>query len=509
MAGDNPSAELLAPGVLDRLGSARALVDALIDEIAAAGPRPVVDDLGWQWPGWVAVTLDPAGFGVSVRHGDGREADPDAPVLRPLSAPSAALGGVLEAWVEARWARLGRSPLDAGTQRRVLRALGQVLARHPAVRAWEAEGAKALAIPPAVLRLARALERCQPRAPHRQLRARSLDVAWRHYAALTRARRENPALFPLLAAYAAEHGLRPGTDPVRQLKEWCRFRGLSQAEWARLAQVGTDDAQWALRLVGDRVSHLELVVGLARIERALGQRLGDLDGDARIRWLANLDPWRGRLEVEHAARLAARSGAPDARAAETLGLLHAGLDSGQLASAEVLAMRGWRAIERRVVESMLPGARDGARFDETRDPACRDTQVAWIESLAIPAAMLVARRLRSRADLAAEGAAMRHCIATYAPRVGRGSSLVYAIRGPAGEPVATAALKRRRAAHGQDAAWVLDDVRGLADRPAPAAARQMTVTLLAACNGPEGPPEQFTLSRTQAPTDDGIGPDRE
>lgn len=500
---------LVAPRALARLGEARALVDALIDEIEAAGPRPVVDDLGWRWPGWVAVSLDPAGFGVCVRHGDRREADPDVPVLRPLSAPSAALDRALEAWVDARWSRVDRARLDAATHRRVLRVLTQMLARHPVVRAWEAEGARALAIPPAVLRLARALERCQPRALHRSLRARSLDVAWRHYAALTRARRENPALFPLVAAYAVEHGLRAGTDPVRQLKEWCRFRGLSKAEWARLAQVGTGDAEWALRLVGERVSHLELVVGLARIERALGQRLGELDRDARIRWLANLDPWRARLEVEHAARLAARAGVSDALAAEFLGLLRDALEAGRLASADVLAMQGWRAIERRVLESMPRGARSGARFDETVDPACRDTQVAWIESLSIPAAMLVAKRLRSRAELSAEGTVMHHCIATYAPRVARGGCLVYAIRGPAGEPVATAALKRRRAAAGSHSAWVLDDVRGLADRPAPPAARHLTMALLAACNGPEGPPETFTPFRTQASAGDALGPDRE
>jgi hypothetical protein len=509
MTGDAEPKELVAPAALARLGEARALVEALIDEIEAAGPRPVVDDLGWRWPGWVAVSLDPAGFGVSVRHGDAREADPDAPVLRPLSAPSAALGRVIEVWAAACWSRVGRGRLDTGTHQRVLRALGQVLERHPTVRAMERAGPEALAIPPAVLRLARALERCQPRALHRQLRARSLDVAWRHYPALTRARRENPALFPLLAAYAAEHGLRDGTDPVRQLKEWCRFRGLSKAEWARLAQVGTGDAAWALRLAGDRVSHVELVVGLARIERALGQRLGELDRDARIRWLANLDPWRRRLEVEHAVRLAARAGASDARAAEMLGLLHDGLDAGRLASAEVLAMQGWRAIERRVVESMRPGAQDGARFDETVDPACRDTQAAWLESLALPASLLVATRLRSRAELATEGGEMRHCIATYAPRVARGNCLVYTIRGPAGQPVATAALKRRRAADGQDAAWVLDDVRGLADRPAPAAARQLTVALLLACNSRERPPKRFSMSADDDPVDGEAGPGRE
>lgn len=503
----------LAPAALDRLGKARTLVDALLGEVEAAGPRSVIDDLGWRWPGWASVSMDPMGFGIAVGFGAEDAIDPAAPVLRPLSAPSASRTRVLGGWVDARWSVVGGGALEAATRTRLLRALGQVLARHPRVRAWEHQGTAALAIPPAVLRLARVIERCQPRAAHRLLRARSLDVAWRHYPALRRARDENPALFPLLGAYAAEHGLRAGTDPVRQLREWCRFRGLSKAEWARLTRNGTSDCTWALRLVGDRVSHLDLVIGMVRIERALGRPLGEFDGDLRIRWLVNTDPWRCRPEVEYAVRLYARTGATLDQATPILGLLHDGLDAGLVTSAEVLASRGWRALEARIVRSVLQRAHEvhgDPRFEALAAIGRferEQTTVAWLQSLAVPATALVAQRLVTDDELAIEGEAMRNCVGGYADRVRRGRYLVYAIRGREGQPVATVGFRRSPGKHAKDTLWKIDQLAGIADRPAPASAQRFATLLLAACNGPEGPPDRLAAPPTIGSGAEGDGKD--
>lgn len=489
-------------------------VDALLVAIEARGSTRRADGLGWRWPDWVEVELDPWGYGIEVRYGGDPLADPDAPVLRPLTTPSRSLEHVILDWIDANRPVRAREAMDPRTRGRLVRAIRQLLARHPAVRAWEQAGQAMLAIPPAVLRLAREIERYQPVASHRQLRAQSLDVAWRHYAALERARRENPALFPLLAAYASEHGLRAGIDPIRQLRDEFRFRGLSKAEWARLARDGTGDFEWALRLVGDRVSRIDLAVGLIRFERELRWSLGDFEPDLRIRWLCEAEPWRCRPELEHAARLYRRSAAPPAEAASIMGLLHHGLDAQLVSSTEVLAMPGWRALEARIVEAVLQrvggGATDGPAMlalDGVDRIELQLTTAAWWRSLEVPANALVARRLRTAGALEVEGHEMSHCIANYGRAVERGSYLAYTIRGPHGRPVATVGFRRRRRGTGAGCLWVIDDLRGIADRTAPRSVRPLVAALLEACNGPGGPPEQLAAPPMIDPAD--VQPDQD
>lgn len=489
----------VTPAALGRLGEARLLVDRFLADLESADSVPRVDDLGWSWPGWVAVTLEPTGFGIGVHFGRaGHESsDPDAPVVRPLSVMSAALDLQLGAWADANCAAVGVRCIDARRRERLIRALGQVLSRHPRVRAAEIAGFAALAIPPAVLRLARIVERCQPAARHRQLRARSLDLAWRHFVPLRRALGENPALFPLLSAFAAEQGLRLEIDPVRQLRAWCRFRGLSKAEWAGLARDGTDAYRWALQLVGGRVSHLDLVIGLIRIERALGQRLGELDRDLRIRWLTHVDPWRLRPEIEHAIRLFARTSTSLAEAPPILGLLHVGLDTGLVRSADMLAVRGWHTLRGQLVSALLQRARhveDDPRFEAHLAIGRIEQEMTatdWLRSLAVPAIDLVARRLTDAAAIEAEGQAMFHCIANYTQAVARGRYLVYTLRGPEHQAVATLGLRRRDARKAKAADWEIDQVRGIADRPAPESARRLARLLLDACRSPAGPPDRL------------------
>lgn len=499
----------IAPPTLDRLGEARMALDALLVAIEERGFTRRADGLGWRWADWVEVALDPSGFGIAVRYGADALADPDAPVLRPLTTPSWSIERVIHDWIDANRPVRAREAMDPRTRGRLVRAIGQLLARHPAVRAWEQAGQAMLAIPPAVLRLAREIERYRPLASHRQLRAQSLDVAWRHYAALERARRENPALFPLLAAYASEHGLRADIDPVRQLRDEFRFRGLSKAEWARLARDGTGDFEWALQLVGDRVSRLDLVVGLIRFERDLRWSLGDFEPDLRIRWLCEAEPWRCRPELEHAARLHRRSAAPPAEAASIMGLLNHGLDARLVTSTEVLAMPGWRALEARIVEAVLErvggGATDGPAMlalDGVDRIDLKLTEAAWWRSLEVPANALVARRLRTAGALEAEGHEMCHCIANYGRAVERGRYLAYTIRGPDGRPVATVGFRRRRTPAEPGAPWVIDDLRGIADRAAPRSVGPLVAALLDACNGPGGPPEHLAAPPMAEPPDE-------
>lgn len=503
----------VTPAALGRLGEARLLVDRFLADLESTDSVPRVDELGWFWPGWVSVALEPKGLGITVRfgaNGDGSP-DPDAPVLRPLSVMSAALDRQLSDWIDANCAAVGVRCIDARTRVRLIRALGQVLARHPRVRAAEIEGSAALAIPPAVLRLARLVERCQPPARHRQLRARSLDLAWRHFVPLRRALGENPALFPLLGAFAAEQGLRMEIDPVRQLRAWCRFRGLSKAEWAGLARDGTDAYQWALQIVGDRVSHLDLVIGLIRIERALGHRLGELDRDLRIRWLTHVDPWRMRPEIEHAIRLFARTSTSLAEAPPILALLHHGLDAGLVQSTDMLAVRGWHALRVQLIAAVLQRARhveEDPRFAAHLAIGRIEqemTATEWLRSLAVPATDLVARRLTDAEAIEAEGQAMFHCIANYTQAVARGRYLVYTIRGPEHQPVATLGLRRRDSRKANAADWEIDQVRGIADRPAPESARRMAKLVLDACRSPAEPPECFDAPPAIEGTDAWVG----
>jgi hypothetical protein len=491
------AATWIAPGALERLGDARRLVEQASAELAATGECVHVNDLGWRWPGWVDVALAPSGYGITVRYGAADAENPDAPVLRPLSVPSPALERVIDSWIAARWDADRADPGAIRMRAKLVRALTQLLARHPAIRACERSALAALAIPPAVLRLARKIERCQPRAEHRQLRARSLDVAWRHFAALQRAQRESPALFALLGAYAAEHGLRAEIDPIRQLHDWCRFRGLSKVEWAELAKTGTGDVDWALRLVGDRVSRLDLVIGLARIERALGRQVSEFDGDLRISWLVNVEPWRCRLEVEHAVRMAGRTNTTPGAAAQVLGLLNHGLDAGLISSNEVLALRGWRALEARAVSAVLHRARDAAHegafaaLDAIERIERDQTMQSWLRSLEVPATELVARRLTTAEALEAEGLDMHHCVGRYWRAVRRGLYLVYTIRGSDERAIATIGIRRPKGQPAARTGWEIDQVRGIADRPARGAARSMATWLLQACNGPDGPPEHL------------------
>jgi len=494
----------IAPVALGRLGAMLPLVERFLADLESADAGPVIGDLGWSWPGWVAVNLESKGFGIRVHFGPAGDgsSDPDAPVLRPLSVRSTALDRQIGDWIDAHAADVGVHGIDAQRRGRLIRALGQILSRHPRVRAAEIEGSAALAIPPAVLRLARVIDRCQPRARHRQLRARALDLAWRHFVPLRRAQAENPALFPLLGAFVMASGLRQQIDPVRQLNDWCRFRGLSKAEWAGLARNGTRAYQWALRLVGDRVSPLDLVIGLIRVERALGKRLGELDSDLRIRWLTHVEPWRMRPEIEHAIRLFARTQASLAEAPAILGLLHVGLDAGLVKSADMLAVRGWHALSDQLVRAVLQrtwrvedDARRAAHFAINRIEQ-EMTASEWLRSLAVPAAELIARRLTDAAAIEAEGQQMFHCIANYTQAVARGRYLVYTIRGPANQPVATLGLIRRGPHKSSPAVWEIDQVRGIADRPAPESAQRMARLVLDACRSPAGPPEYFAAPPT-------------
>lgn len=491
------AATWITPGALERLGDARRLVEQASAELAATGECVQVDDLGWRWPGWVDVALAPSGFGLTVRYGKTRMSDPDAPALRPLSLHSPALERVVDDWIAVRWPPDHADLSAIRVRANLVRTLMQLLARHPAIRACERSALAALAIPPAVLRLARSIERCQPRAAHRQLRARSLDVAWRHFAALQRAQRENPVLFPLLGAYATEHGLRAEIDPIRQLYDWCRFRGLSKVEWAELAKTGTGDVDWALHLVGDRVSRLDLLIGLARIERALGRKVSEFDRDVRISWLVNVEPWRCRPEVEHAVRMVARTNTTPGAAAQVLGLLNHGLDAGLISSNEALALRGWRALEARAITAVLHRAREAAHEGafaghDAIERIERDlTMQSWLRSLEVPATELVARRLTTAEALEAEGLDMHHCVGRYWRAVRRGLYLVYTIRGPDERAIATVGIRRPNGQPAARTGWEIDQVRGIADRPARGAARSMATLLLQACNGPDGPPQRL------------------
>ena len=500
-----------APGALERLGDARRLVEQAGAELAETGECVQVDDLGWRWPGWVDVALAPSGYGLTVRYGKTRMEDPDAPALRPLSVRSPALERVVDDWIAVRWPPDHADRSAIRVRANLVRTLMHLLARHPAIRACERSALAALAIPPAVLRLARKIERCQPRAAHRQLRARSLDVAWRHFSTLQRAQRENPVLFPLLGALAADQGLRLEIDPVRQLREWCRFRGLSKSEWAELARDGTDAYRWALQLVGDRVSHLDLVIGLIRIERALGQRLGELDRDLRISWLAHLDPWRMRPEIEHAIRLFARTSTSLAEALTTLALLHHGLDAELVQSTDMLAVRGWHALRGQLVSALLQRDRhveNDPRFAGHLAIGRIDqemTATEWLQSLAVAATDLVAWRLTDAGAITAEGEAMFHCIANYTQVVARGRYLVYTLRGPEHQRVATLGIRKQGTRQTKNVGWDIDQVRGIADRPAPESARRMAKLVLDACRSAAGPPECFYAPPAIEGTDAWVG----
>jgi hypothetical protein len=117
------------------------------------------------------------------------------------------------------------------------------------------------------------------------------------------------------------------------------------------------------------------------------------------------------------------------------------------------------------------------------------TASEWLRSLAVPAAELIARRLTDAAAIEAEGQEMFHCIANYTQAVARGRYLVYTIRGPANQPVATLGLIRRGPRKSSPAVWEIDQVRGIADRRAPESAQRMARLVLDACRSPAGPPD--------------------
>lgn len=393
-----------------------------------------------------------------------------------------------------------KAPVDTEVRRRIggiwswaKTCVEAALRCHVDWRELRRQLSTALALDPAVLLLARRALRPAPRTP---LSHRDYNDCLRYRHHLERVAQVAPALLPALGWLIQERHLSVEARPLSVLKRKLREQEATPADWLRLL-VDPARPVWRLYRAGRLSTGNGPLIALAwwaRIHRGLAAheslplRLFELilqtgaepinDRVAELMWW-EMPPVVLSAGLARARRAIAEDRFDDFVTQEWMPVLTGyAYDEPYRLSRR---LRSWPKVVQRALECEQLAL---ARLRSSGE-------APWpVPAEAVAGDAFEARFLRSVADLAEEGIAMRHCGPTLADECRTGKLLMASIRDiRTGRRVATMALEWDERLN----RWRMHDVKGFANQPVPLAVRHFTAEVvrkvaLAATRVPEPPP---------------------
>jgi len=294
--------------------------------------------------------------------------------------------------------------------------------------------------------------------------AEEYQLVWQHLPAFRQVHAENPGLLQLLPIYLTCHDDRFEADPVRDLKNWFRAHGLSEAGWRYLSHVDVDHFGPLLR----RLPPEGRLLGLLRFLKIVEEMEFDtnlfqvvmedwIDALAEgAQFLSLQENWRGIhptvLRVAFGASRDMGAWCGEERARELPAVLRWAKEEGVVLSKQQIRA-GWAPLAK-LWRQERPEEAEGVvsfRFEWT--PPTDRLELG--EFVAVP--------LRSVAELRAEGEAMGNCLGSerYFDTCSKRQIAIYSIRARDPEERVAVASFNRTSGSG----WRLSEVKGALNSP--------------------------------------------
>lgn len=243
------------------------------------------------------------------------------------------------------------------------------------------------------------------------------SIVWRYESLFRRVEQENPKLLPLLAIFIIERFLPLKEDPIKEMRAFCLFKGLSKAAWRYLVRHGARLFYLPWQLADNPLMTQTALEYLRILDEA---KLPHPPSPAVIRTLL-----QGAINVETGKIYYAKNWCPIGNDILSIILHHAAkLRESGVTPEFIDSLRGivlWAKEVAGPLDSNQQHAgwpwleRQTRQWSETQGLLIKANDMAWhsaVQSFRVSAYLI--EPLCSERTLVAEGIAMRNCIATYA-----------------------------------------------------------------------------------------------